>query len=86
MFVRGILEGENATCVTYEVRPKGVFAIIPDLEYRLESVRGEQRRKEHETEIFRFWLPLYMYLSSVATLRIELSSCVRVCTREGVMA
>jgi len=34
VFVRGIYEGENATCVTYELRLKGVFAIIPDLEYR----------------------------------------------------
>jgi hypothetical protein len=37
--VRGIYEGENATCVTYELRLKGVFAIIPDL--GIKSARKE---------------------------------------------
>jgi len=40
MFIRGVLEGENATCVTSESCLKGVLATIPDLVHVLARTRG----------------------------------------------
>jgi hypothetical protein len=47
---------------------------------------GEKWSNERRTEILWFWLPLYTWSSPVATLSIEFSSWVRVCTREGATA
>jgi len=85
MFIRRVFQGEHTACVTSKLCLEGIGATVPDLQVNRVSERVIKvgQGKESRTEIFWFWLPLYMWSSHVATLSIELSSWLRVCTREG---